>query len=47
MIRTGFFIFDAQNNELFLATKFFFFFLNPWDFPGNSAGVDCHFLLHD
>ena len=19
--------------------------LYPWDFPGNSAGVDCHFLL--
>ena len=20
-------------------------FLHPWDFPGKSAGVDCHFLL--
>ena len=20
--------------------------LRPWDFPGKSAGVDCHFLLH-
>ena len=20
-------------------------FLHPWDFPGNSPGVDCHFLL--
>ena len=20
-------------------------FLCPWDFPGNSTGVDCHFLL--
>ena len=20
--------------------------LCPWDFPGNSTGVDCHFLLH-
>ena len=19
--------------------------LHPWDFPGKSAGVDCHFLL--
>ena len=19
--------------------------LSPWDFPGNSTGVDCHFLL--
>ena len=19
--------------------------LRPWDFPGKSAGVDCHFLL--
>ena len=21
--------------------------LCPWDFPGNSTGVDCHFLLQD
>ena len=20
--------------------------LHPWDFPGKSTGVDCHFLLH-
>ena len=22
-------------------------FLHPWDFPGKSTGVGCHFLLHD
>ena len=21
--------------------------LSPWDFPGNSTGVDCHFLLQE
>ena len=32
---------DSLRSHELLPTRF----LCPWDFPGNSTGVDCHFLL--
>ena len=45
---------EAQNSEVKLLSHVQLFatpwtvptsLLCPWDFPGNSTGVDCHFLL--